>query len=346
MTDRSYSLAELAAAVGGRVVGDATTIVTGLGALDDAKAGDLSHLSDSAFRPALAATKATAVLLREADAAACGVACIVVDNPYLAFAKVSQKFSNVPLPEIGVHERAWVDPSAQLGAGVRIGPGAFVGAGTVLGDRVVLFANAVVGAGCDLGADVWVHANATLYHDVAAGAGCVIHANAVIGADGFGFAPDERGRFEPIAQLGGVRLGQAVSVGAATTIDRGTINHTVIADGVKIDNQCQIGHNCTIGEHTIICGCVGIVGSTKIGKHCVLAGGSGVGGDKHVEICDGVTITATSHVTRSIDKPGTYSSGTLYSDHATWKRNAVRFGDLDKLARRVLRLEKRAKSSD
>ena len=341
MSSPTFTLHELAEAVDGRVVGEPDLKITGIGALDSAEPGQISHFSNPAFRAALATTAAAAVLVRESDAAGCPVACVVVDNPYLAFARLSQKFETRPLPDPGVHPDATVAASAVLGSDVRIAAGVRIGARTVIGDRTVVYDNAVVGADCRLGDDVHIHANATLYHDVYAGDACVVHSNSVIGADGFGFTPDATGRLQAIAQLGGVRLGNAVSVGSGTTIDRGTINHTVIADGVKIDNQVQIGHNCQIGEHTLICGCVGIVGSTRIGRHCVLAGGSGVGGDKHIDICDGVIITATSHVTRSIDTPGTYSSGTLHSEHGAWKRNAVRFANLDALARRVMALERR-----
>ena len=184
-------------------------------------------------------------------------------------------------------------------------------------------------------------ANATLYDDVKIGARSVVHANAVLGADGFGFARSSDGVLAPIAQLGGVTLGRDVSIGAATTVDRGAIEDTLIEDGVKIDNQVQIGHNCRIGAHSVICGCVGIVGSTEIGRGCVLAGMVGVGGDRPIRICDGVTISGCTHVSRSIAKPGTYSGGVLHNAATAWKRNALRFQNLDELARSAAKLDRR-----
>jgi UDP-3-O-[3-hydroxymyristoyl] glucosamine N-acyltransferase len=180
-----------------------------------------------------------------------------------------------------------------------------------------------------------------LYPDVHLGARSIVHSGAVLGADGFGFAPDEHGHLVSIAQLGGLRVGADVSIGAATTVDRGAIEDTVIEDGVKIDNQVQIGHNCRIGAHSVICGCVGIVGSTSIGAHCVLAGGVGIGGSAPIEICEGVTITGMTHVSASINEPGIYSGGVIHSKSRNWKKNALRLQKLDALFRRVARLERR-----
>ncbi len=182
--------------------------------------------------------------------------------------------------------------------------------------------------------------NVVLGADVRLGARSVVHSGAVIGADGFGFVPDDQGRLQAIAQLGGVQIGEDVSIGACTSIDCGAIEDTVIEDGVKIDNQVQIGHNCRIGAHTIVCGCVGIVGSTVIGRHCVLAGGAGVGGDRPINICDHVTITGMTLVSTTLTEPGVYSGGVLHNTSRQWKRNALRFQKLDELNRRVARLEK------
>jgi len=180
-----------------------------------------------------------------------------------------------------------------------------------------------------------------LYHGVRVGARCMIHSGAVIGADGFGFAPDAKGHLQPIAQIGGVRLGDDVSVGSCTTIDRGTIEDTVVGDGVKIDNQVQIGHNCQIGDHTVICGCVGMVGSTVVGRNCMIGGAVGMAGDGPIRLTDGVMVSAMTHVSRSIEEPGLYSGGVLHDKSARWKRNALRFSEIDQLAKRLARLEKK-----
>ena len=337
----SLTLAEVAASIGAKLIGDGDAPVHGLGALEDAGEGDLTHLSSPAYRRYLAGTGATAVILADADAPQCPTNALVVANPYHAYAVASALFSAVPRPAPGVHPQACVDGSVRLGAGVSVGPAATVEADANLAAGVRVGAGAFIGAGAVLGADTVVMPNATICHGVRLGKRCVIHSGAVIGADGFGFAPDASGRFQPIAQLGGVQLGNDVRVGAASTVDRGAIRDTVIGDGVKIDNQVQVGHNCEIGAHSILCGCVGLAGSTRIGQHCMLGGGVGVGGDGPIEICAAVTITAMTHVTRSIEAPGLYSGGTLESPGRRWKRNALRFAELDRMARRLERLERR-----
>ena len=323
------------------MVGDAGVTISGLGALRTAKPGQITHLSNPAYRRCLAVTQASAVILRRQDVSLCPTNALVVADPYLAFAQASRLWECSPALNEGIHPDAWLDPAAEVNAGARIGPGAVVGAGTVVGADVRIHANAVIGARCRLDRGVHIMANAVLYDDVRVGAGSIIHAGAVIGADGFGYARDGEGALVAIAQLGGVRIGRDVSIGAATSIDRGTIEDTVIEDGVKIDNQVQIGHNCRIGRNTVICGCVGIVGSTEIGAGCVLAGMVGVGGDGPIRICAGVTVSGCTHVSGSIHRPGVYSGGVIHNSSTAWKRNALRFQRLDELARRVGRLEKR-----
>ena len=269
-------------------------------------------------------TRASAVILRHRDLALCPTNAIVVADPYFAFALASRLWERVPRLSAGIHASARVDASAVIDAATRIGPGVSIGAQTTVAGNVAIHANAVVGDRCRL-----------------VGAGSVVHANAVLGADGFGFARSSDGALAPIAQLGGVTIGRDVSIGAATTVDRGAIEDTLIEDGVKIDNQVQIGHNCRIGANSVICGCVGIVGSTEIGRGCVLAGMVGVGGDRPIRICDGVTVSGCTHVSRSITKPGTYSGGILHNAATAWKRNALRFQNLEGLARLAATLERR-----
>jgi UDP-3-O-[3-hydroxymyristoyl] glucosamine N-acyltransferase len=300
----------------------------------------LSHLSSAAYRPHLATTRAAAVILREDDLSLWHGPALVVRNPYLTFARATQLFARSPDLDAGVHATADVHPSAQVGADARFGPGVVVAAGARIGPRVRLYANAVVGEDCEIGEDSLLMPNTVLYARVRLGARCVIHSGAVIGADGFGFTPDETGHLVAIAQLGGVTIGNDVSIGACTSIDRGALEDTVVEDGVKIDNQVQIGHNCHIGAHTVICGCVGIVGSTRIGRHCVLAGGVGIGGGAPIELCDRVVVSGMTHVSASITEPGVYSGGVLHGHNRQWKKNALRFQRLDELHRRLVRLER------
>ena len=346
MSGPAFTLDALAKLVSARCVGDPQTRITGLGSLADAVEDQISHLSSAAYRRFLPISKAGAVILNEHDLSGWSGNALVVDQPYVAFARISQLFATPSeLPE-GVDGSARVAPTATIHPTAAIGPGACVGEGVDISAHVQVFANAVIGDGCKVGESTRLMPNSVLYAGVQIGDGCVIHAGAVIGADGFGFAPDEQGRLEPIAQLGGVRIGCDVSVGAGTTIDRGAIDDTVVEDGVKIDNQVQIGHNCRIGAHSVICGCVGIAGSVTIGRHCVIAGACGIGGAGPIRLADRVVLTAATNVLTSIAEPGTYSSGTLHAKTARWKRSALRFGGLDGLTRRLVALEKRVAGKD
>jgi len=341
----SYSIHELAERVGGEVVGDSSVLISGLGTISGAGVGDLTFLSSAGYRKYLASTGASVVLLEPANLAACPTNAIVTKNPYLAFARLSQLFKpDTDDAVYEIHKSAIIDSAAQVDANVSLAANVVVEAGAILHRGVRIGANCYIGRDCVLHVGVEIKPNVTLYSDVTVGCDSIIHSASVIGADGFGYTPDPVGMLIEIAQLGGVRIGEKVSIGAATTIDRGAIEDTVIGDGVKIDNQVQIGHNCIIGEHTIICGCAGLVGSTRIGKHCVLAGGVGIGGDGVIDICDGVTVTGCTHVTRSITRPGVYSGGVIFSETGLWKRNAIRFNKLNELVQRVTALEKRLKS--
>ncbi|MDA1075885.1 MAG: UDP-3-O-(3-hydroxymyristoyl)glucosamine N-acyltransferase [Proteobacteria bacterium] len=340
MGESDFTLRDLASHIDARLVGDETFRVSGLGSLGTAAADEISHLSSVNFKPLLTSTRAGAVILKEADLAECPTNALVVDNPYLSFARISQLFVLIePIP-IGIHPHADVAPDVQIDPTACIGAGVHIGSGTRIGARSRVYANTFIGSRCVVGEDVAIMPCVVLYADVKLGDRSIIHSGAIIGADGFGFTPGPGGKLVTIAQLGGVTIGEEVSVGSCTAIDCGAIDDTVIEDGVKIDNQVQIGHNSHIGAHTMICGCVGIAGSSRIGRHCVLAGGSGVGGGKPVELCDHVVLSAATIVTSSITKPGIYSGVILHTEHNIWKRNAIRSQNLDALARRVNALEK------
>lgn len=341
----ALTINDIARHIGAEVIGasdaDAPAI-TGLGSLGSAQPGQLSHLSSPAYRRHLPQTQATAIIMRADDAPDCPSVALVVDNPYLAFARATALFIDEEPSEVGVAASATIGVECAIDPSASIAPGVVLGARTQVGPRAIIGANTVVGADCVVGEDVVLAPNVTLYRRVRIGARSVIHAGAVLGAPGFGFTPNEQGQLQEIAQLGGVEIGADVSVGAATAIDCGAIDDTVIEDGVKIDNQVQIGHNCRIGAHSLLCGCVGIAGSSTLGKHCVLAGGVGVGGDKPVDICDGVMVTAYTPVTQSISTPGVYSGTIVFHEHRLWRRNAIRFEALDELFKRVRALERDA----
>jgi UDP-3-O-[3-hydroxymyristoyl] glucosamine N-acyltransferase len=259
------------------------------------------------------------------EAAQARGACIVADDPYLYFARVTQLWKKALPPPAGpaIHPSAVVDPEADVAEGARIGPLCVVERGARIGRDTVLKGRVFVGEDCVIGDR------------------CILHAGVVIGADGFGFAPRPGGAgYEKIEQLGAVRIGDDVEIGANTCIDRGALDDTIIGNGVKIDNLVQIGHNVRIGEHTAIAGCVGIAGSATIGAHCMLGGGVGISG--HVTIADGVSITGATQVSRSIAKAGVYSGSFPFDDNASWEKNAATLRNLHALRQRVLALEKKS----
>jgi UDP-3-O-[3-hydroxymyristoyl] glucosamine N-acyltransferase len=337
------TLGEIADHIDADLIGDRDVTVAGLGSLETASSGQLSHLSSASYKKFLAQTRATAVILVADHADDCPCAALIVQRPKLAFAKASQLFLQPDVLPGGIHPSANVDASCQIGDDVAIGANVVIGAQTEIGQGSRIFANTAIGERCRLGADVTLMSNVTLYSDVKVGARGMVHSGSVIGADGFGFEPDERGHFQAVAQLGGVTIGDDVSIGACSCIDRGAINDTLVGDGVKIDNYVQIGHNARIGAHSILCGQAGVAGSCVIGRHCVLAGGAAVGGDGPLELCDGVVVTIRTLITQSVDKPGVYSGGVLFSDHKRWLRNAIRYHGLDDLFKRVKRLEQQTK---
>lgn len=338
-TRTQLTLAEIAERLGARLEGDGDLRVTGLATLKDAGPDQVSFLANRAYLKDLPATRAAAVIMVADHVDACPVTTLVLDNPYLGYAELSRMLD--PLADAhrpGVHPTAVVADDAVLGNDVSIGPHVVVESGVVLGDRVVVGANSVIGADSQLGEDCFLHANVTLYHGVMVGKRAILHSGCVIGGDGFGFAHDGSG-WHKIAQLGGARLGDDVEVGSCSSIDRGALGDTVIGNDVKIDSQVQIAHNVQVGDHSALAGCVGIAGSTRVGRHCMLGGGVGLSG--HLTICDGVQVTGMSLVTNSLLEPGVYSSGTGAMENSQWRRNAVRFKQLDSIARRLGRLEKR-----
>ena len=339
-------LTELATAIGAAIVAPssvniAAVEITGLASLDEAGPGQISHLSSVKFRPLLAESQATAVICAERDVGSCPGIALQVDNPYVAYAKATQLFRQPRCLEAGIHDSAVVHPSASIDASACIGPGVVVGADTVVAARVQIRANTVVGDRCNIQEGTCLMSQVAVYDDVKIGAESIIHSAAVIGADGFGWAPDENGHLHEIAQLGGVTIGDRVSIGAGSAVDRGALTDTVIETGVKIDNLVQIGHNSRVGAHTVICGSSGMAGSTRFGKHCVLAGRVSIGGDGPITICDRVVVSVGTTVTRSISTPGTYSASLPALPHAEWMRNAASIKRLAKLVKQVTRLERR-----
>lgn len=333
---RSYTLAELAALLGAELNGDGEVVIAGLATLQEARQGQIAFLANPAYQRYLAGTQASAVVLNAKLAEGFAGNALLLENPYLGYAKLSSVFDNAPQPQTGVHASAVVAQGSNIHPSVAIGPNAVIGEGVVIGAGSVIGAGACIGDDTTLGKNCKIAANVTIYHGVSIGDEVIVHSGAVIGADGFGFAPD-RGEWIKIHQLGGVVIGDRVEIGACSTIDRGALGNTEIADGVKIDNHVMIAHNVKIGAHSAMAAFVGISGSTTVGSHCTFAGMVGVVG--HVSICDNVHITGQTVVSKSITEPGSYSSGTHMSTTREWRRNAARFNQLNEMNKRLRRLE-------
>lgn len=333
----SYTLAELASQLGGRVLGDANTRVSKVATLEKAQTQQISFLTNKKYRALLAETQASAVILGEIDAELSSLPRIISDNPYAYFAKVSALLNPAKSSPQGVHA------SAVLGQGCQIHPSAYIAATAVLGDHVTVGANSIIGEGCYVGDDtvlgesVKLYPKVVIYHNCVVGNRLIAHSGVIIGADGFGIAMDQ-GRWIKVPQVGRVVIGDDVEIGANTTIDRGALEDTIIEDGVKMDNLIQIAHNVRIGAHTAIAAFTGVAGSTSIGRYCLIGGASRFVG--HITVADRVNIAATSMITKSITEEGSSYTG-IFPSYKTedWRNNAVHLRHLDKLVSRIKQLE-------
>lgn len=333
-----FSLGEIAAYLDAEVRGDSKLRIAGLSTLHDAGDGQLAFLDNPKYTKQLATTKASAVILTSDNAANFAGNCVIVAQPYLAYARISSWFDLSPVKLGSIHPSAVIDPTAVLGDNVYIGPNVVVEMNAYIGAGCHIAANSFIGARSSIGANGYIAANVSIYHDVRIGCKVRIHSSAVIGADGFGIAPRQDGSWEKIHQIGGVVIGDDVEIGACTTIDRAALADTILGDGVKLDNHVQIAHNAVVGDHTAIASYSGLAGSAKIGRNCIMAGDVCIVG--HVTVCDNVQLTARTLVTKSISEPGSYSSGAMPLMTTTeWRKNSVRIGQLDRLARRVKKLE-------
>lgn len=337
-----YRLDELTARFGGELCGDGATRIGRVAPLDVAGNGDIAFLANPKYVSQLSNCRASAVILGPAVRDLTNLPRIVTSDPYLYFARVAALLNPPARSVPGSHPSATI--LGTVAASASVGPGVFVGEGARIGEDVIVGAGASIGPGCHIGAGTIIHPRAVVYHDCIIGERCIIHSGAVIGADGFGFARQKDGVWVKIPQTGRVVIGSDVEVGANTTIDRGALDDTVIANGVKLDNQIQIAHNVRIGEHTAIAGCVGIAGSTHIGRRCMIGGQAGIIG--HLEICDDVVVSAGTLVSKSIRKPGVYTASLPVQGHTEWVRNFAHLRHLDALSERVRSLEQLAKTND
>jgi len=339
-TARTYRLGEIVAKLGGELIGDADIDIHRMATLESAVPGDLCFVTHSKYLDQLRGTRASAVILARAQRNATKLPRILCDDPYLYYAKAAALLSDEERPSPGVHPQAVIETGAEVAASATVGPFCHIGRGARLGERVVVGPGCTIGEQAQVGEDGRLGPSVTIYPRCVIGRRVLIHAGAVIGADGFGLAP-QAGRWIKIPQMGRVVIGDDVEIGANTTIDRGALDDTVIEDGVKLDNQIQIGHNVRIGAHTAMAACAGVAGSSRIGKHCAIGGAARIMG--HIEIADHVTIAATTFVTKSIRNAGTYSAVLPAESEREWARTIAHLRSLERLAKRVRELESRIK---
>jgi len=337
----TISLIQLAQSIGAELHLSGTdtqdTPISGLSTLLKSGNGQISFLSNKKYRSQLQDTRAQAVILHPDELPHCNCSALVMTHPYVGFAKAAQLLDTTPEPAHEISPHAVIGENVKLGKGVKIGANAVIEAGAKLGDNVVIGPGCFIGRNVQLGANTKLWSNVSIYHEVIIGTDCLVQANTVIGSDGFGYA-NENGKWIKIPQLGTVIIGNRVEIGASTTIDRGALDNTILADGVIIDNQCQIAHNVEIGENTAMAACSVIAGSTVIGKNCSMAGLVGING--HITVCDNVVFTGMSMVTKSISQPGVYSSGIPASANREWRKNMVELRNITSLNQRVKILEK------
>ncbi|MFT7558472.1 MAG: UDP-3-O-[3-hydroxymyristoyl] glucosamine N-acyltransferase [Flavobacteriales bacterium] len=339
--ENKYKLSELALIVDGEFRGDADTELSSLADLRAAGEQQLSFLSSDKYEAYLLESRAGAVLLKNGYEGDFTGNTIFVPDPYLAYAKLSALFTLRSKRAAGIHPSAVIESGAKISDSAAIGPNCFVGHDAVIHDNVELYAGVAVGERCVIGEGSTLYNNVVLYHDVLLGDRVAIHANTTIGSDGFGYAPSKAG-WQKIHQLGTVIIGSDVEIGANTAIDRGAIENTIIDDGVIIDNQVHIAHNVRIGKRTAIAGCVGIAGSTRLGENCAVAGMVAING--HINVADNTVFHGGTIVTRGNSEGGQFASAAPLQDVDQWRKNSVRVRQLDKLFRRVKKIENALKT--
>ena len=336
----AIKLSELAEESGCRLHGD-DCLITNVSDLDTAKEGDIAFVYNPKYLDKISSTGASAIILKEIWLKHCAKPALVADNPRLAFVKVARLLNPEKRYEAGISGSADVADDVSVPGSAYIGPNAVIESGVKLGDHVQVGANVVICADSSIGNDTVIHPNVSIGHGTEIGDNCIIYSGTVIGADGFGYERDGD-HYLKVPQLGNVRIGNYVEIGANAAIDRGALLDTVIGDGVKLDNLVQIAHNVVIGKHTVMSGHSGIAGSTKVGEYCLIGGGVGI--SDNIEVTDNVVIMGRTLVSGSITKPGAYASSMLTDEVKNWRKNALRFKHLNEMEKRLKALEKKFKS--
>ncbi|MBS9893072.1 MULTISPECIES: UDP-3-O-(3-hydroxymyristoyl)glucosamine N-acyltransferase [Vibrio] len=340
---KTLTLAELATITGGELFSDESLVVSRVAPMDKAQEGDVTFLSNPKYAKHLSECQATVVMVKAEHKDQCVGNALVVSDPYVAFARVVQAMDTTPKPANDIAPSAVIAADVKMGENVTIGANAVIETGVELGDNVSVGAGCFIGKNAKLGNNTKLWANVTIYHEVSLGDDCLVQSGTVIGSDGFGYAND-KGEWIKIPQLGSVRIGNRVEIGACTTIDRGALEDTIIEDNVILDNQLQIAHNVQIGYGTVMPGGTIVAGSTKIGKYCQIGGASVLNG--HITIADGVAITGMGMVMRSIEEKGLYSSGIPLQTNREWRKTATRVHRIDEMNKRLKAVEKQLEQKE
>lgn len=318
-------------------IGEANYEIDGVATLEKAQKHHVTFLSNSKYTSYLDTTKAGIVIVSQTDSSNYEGNKLIADDPYLAFAKIASLFQNNQQNFSGIHKTSVIDDSSDIDPSVIIGPFCIVGKNAIIKKNTVLEANVIIGDNCTIGSNCILKPQVVILYDCQLGDRVIVHPGAKIGADGFGLARD-KDKWIKVPQLGAVQIGDDCEIGANTTIDRGTLEDTILEKDVRLDNQIQIAHNVQIGAHTVMAGCSAVAGSAKIGKNCFIGGGVGIIG--HLEVCDNVTLQSMALVTHSIKKPGSYSSVSPLQETKAWRKSAVRIKQLDIIARKLTKLDK------
>lgn len=339
----SFTLAKLSELTSATTFGDPDCEIDRVDSLRQATGGAIAFFANPRLKQDLKRTRASAVILKEEHLEDCPGNALLTDNPYLVFARVAGLLNPPPAPAPGIHPAAVVSKTATVGEGCSIGPGTVIDDDCVIGNNTCIGPNCCLHAACEVGENCRLVSQITLCEKTVLGQRVIIHPGAVVGSDGFGLA-SEGDEWVKIPQLGRVRIGDDVEIGANTTIDCGALEDTVLEEGVKLDNQIQVAHNVRIGAHTVIAGCTGISGSTTIGRFCRIGGATAIGG--HLEIADHVTLGGMTRVGQSIEKAGTFVSGTPMQPYRDWLRSSALYKKLGQLAERIKKLEEQDRSGD
>jgi UDP-3-O-[3-hydroxymyristoyl] glucosamine N-acyltransferase len=335
-----FTAKEIAGLIGGKIEGNPDSKVNRLARIEDGEPEALSFLANPKYYPYIYSTRSSIVLIQSDFVPEQPLSCtlIRVDDPYTAFASLLEIYDKMRKAKTGISPLASISKSARIGENAYIGEFVVISDNAVIGDNVKIFPNCYVGENVRLGSETTLYPGVIIYYDCIIGNDCTVHGGSVIGADGFGFAPQSDNNYKKVAQIGNVVIEDNVEIGANTTIDRATLGSTIIRRGVKLDNLIQVGHNVEVGENTVIAAQTGIAGSTKIGKNCMIGGQVGFAG--HLVIADDVKIGAQAGLPSSVNKPGSILLGAPAIEVSRFRRIIAIFNNLDKLYSRISDLEK------